>query len=105
MISEIEPCEKEGIFTPERFCLILFNATMTSVIAIPDANYRHNAKRRLSDFKNAGNLFWKQIKFDSKQNDAMTTYEELSGYLFHVAKIALEQSDYNKFLKHIEQCK
>ena len=78
--------------TPESRALILFNATLTAIAAIDDANYRHNAKKWLEVFRKQGNNLWKEIKRNTSDlPQAFETYEELGAIIYEKMIVELKK--------------
>jgi hypothetical protein len=106
MDIQIEPCDKAEMFSDTMITMILFNATMTAATQIKDKGYKQRAKEWMQHWFNSGIRLWKEISRTTKEVPmAIDSYEELSGYVYEVVKIALEQPDYNEFLKNISSLK
>lgn len=91
---------KEGIFTESMICQVLFNATHTS-LAMVKGEQKGNLKRKLNLWFSTGNLFWKEVKKETAP-ETLDIYEDLSGYVYEVVKIALSKDNYGEFLKQIK---
>ena len=102
--AEYQQCSKKGMFSDTVLTLILFNATITAATAIADKGYKQRAKNWLKLFFLSGTSLWKEVKKTTSDiPETMDVYEELSGYVYEVVKIALQKDDYNKFLKQIQE--
>ncbi len=75
----------------ESLTLILFNATINSISAIEDKNYKREAKKWLELWRKQGNQLWKEIKRNTNDlPEALNTYEELAAEVYEVVQTHLK---------------
>jgi hypothetical protein len=95
--------DKTGMFDDCLISQVLFNATHTSVAVIKTPVIKQMMKMRLNEWFKAGNHFWNTVKHETKSMpDTINMYEDLAGYVYEVAKIALQQPNYKEFLDKIK---
>jgi hypothetical protein len=96
--------DKTGMFDESTITQILFNATHTSVAVIKDKPFlKQMLKLKLNHWFKSGNAFWNVVKQETKQvPETIDMFEDLSGYIYEVTKIALEKPNYKEFLEKIK---
>jgi gas vesicle protein len=81
------------MISQESLTLILFNATINSISAIEDKNYKREAKKWLELWRKQGNQLWKEIKRNTNDlPEALNTYEELAAEVYEVVQKHLKEN-------------